>query len=128
ERSAARLPVSSRWARGHTADKVRAFKMGGEDCLVKPFDHTELVMRVAKALERRAREASASPTTRLPGSAAIEAEIERRLSTGGAFAFVYIDLDNLKSFNDYYGYAKADGVIRQTGDILRDVVQRDGNT
>ena len=27
----------------------------------------------------------------------------------------YLDLDNLKAFNDYYGYAKANAVIRQTG-------------
>jgi len=127
EHATAHLPVIFLSARGQTADKVRAFKMGAEDYLVKPFDHTELVMRVAKALERRAREASASPTTRLPGSSAIETEIERRLASGGAFAFCYIDLDNLKSFNDYYGYAKADGVIRQTGDILREVILRDGS-
>ena len=127
EHATAHLPVIFLSARGQTADKVRAFKMGAEDYLVKPFDHTELVMRVAKALERRAREASASPTTRLPGSSAIETEIERRLGTEGDFAFCYIDLDNLKSFNDYYGYAKADGVIRQTGDILREVIMRDGN-
>src|SRR5262249_10848561 len=55
-----------------------------------------------------------------------ETEIERRLSSGDDLAFCYVDLDNLKSFNDYYGYAKADGVIRQTGDILREVVAREG--
>ena len=41
-------------------------------------------------------------------------------------AFCYLDLDNLKAFNDYYGYAKADGVIRQTGDLVRDVIRREG--
>jgi PAS domain S-box-containing protein len=126
EQATSALPVILLTARSQTADKVRAFKIGAEDYLIKPFDHTELVMRVDKALERREREASASPTTRLPGSAAIEAEIERRLAAGGGFAFCYVDLDNLKSFNDYYGYAKADGVIRQTGDILREVIARDG--
>ncbi|HJZ85937.1 MAG TPA: response regulator [Polyangia bacterium] len=127
EQATAELPVIFLSARGQTADKVRAFKIGAEDYLVKPFDHPELVMRVAKALERRAREASASPTTRLPGSAVIESETDKRLAARGDFAFVYVDLDNLKSFNDYYGYAKADGVIRQTGDILREVVLREGN-
>ncbi len=38
----------------------------------------------------------------------------------------YLDLDNLKAYNDYYGYAKADGVIRQTGDLIRDMVSRHG--
>jgi diguanylate cyclase (GGDEF)-like protein len=85
----------------------------------------------SRASRRRSSGASASsapsPTTKLPGAGAIEAEIERRLAERGDFAFCYLDLDNLKAFNDYYGYAKADGVIRQTGDLMREVVARDGD-
>ncbi|HET6611248.1 MAG TPA: response regulator, partial [Kofleriaceae bacterium] len=113
-------------ARGETADKVRAFRIGAEDYIVKPFDGAELLARVKKALERRERELGASPTTQLPGSGAIEAEIERRLDDGQTHAFCYLDLDNLKSFNDYYGYAKADAIIRQTGDLVRDAVTEHG--
>jgi GGDEF domain-containing protein len=105
---------------------VRAFRIGAEDYIVKPFDAAELVARVGKALERHSRELGASPTTQLPGSDAIEAEIERRLAEGGDHAFGYLDLDNLKAFNDYYGYAKADGMIRQTGALLRTIVGREG--
>jgi PAS domain S-box-containing protein len=118
-------PIIFLSAKGETADKVRAFRIGAEDYVVKPFDAVELVARVKKALVRRERELGASPTTQLPGSGAIEAEIERRLAEGG-HAFCYLDLDNLKAFNDYYGYAKADGVIRQTGDIVREAVAREG--
>jgi signal transduction histidine kinase/DNA-binding response OmpR family regulator len=119
-------PVIFLSARGETADKVRAFRLGAEDYVVKPFDAAELVARVSKALERRERELGASPTTQLPGANAIETEIERRLRKGQNQAFCYADLDNLKAFNDYYGYAKADGIIRQTGDLIRDVVKREG--
>ena len=126
DRETSLTPIIFLSARGQTADKVRAFKLGAEDYLVKPFDSAELVARVEKALARRDLELGASPTTRLPGSQAIEAEIDRRLVSGGDFAFCYLDLDNLKAFNDYYGYAKADGVILQTGDIVREVVTRVG--
>jgi PAS domain S-box-containing protein len=119
-------PVIFLSARGETADKVRAFRLGAEDYMVKPFDAAELVARVEKALERKNRELGASPTTQLPGAGAIETEIERRLSSPGDHAFCYLDLDNLKAFNDYYGYAKADGVIRQTGDLIREVIAREG--
>jgi signal transduction histidine kinase/DNA-binding response OmpR family regulator len=122
-------PIIFLSAKGDTADKVRAFRSGAEDYVVKPFDAAELVARVAKALERQARELGASPTTQLPGADAIEAEIERRLGEGDRAAVCcYLDLDNLKAFNDYYGYAKADGVIRQTGDLIRDVVAKHGGT
>ncbi|MDB4968398.1 MAG: response regulator receiver modulated diguanylate cyclase with sensor [Myxococcales bacterium] len=126
DRETSLTPIIFLSARGQTVDKVRAFKLGAEDYLVKPFDSAELVARVEKALARRDLELGASPTTRLPGSQAIEAEIDRRLAASGDFAFCYLDLDNLKAFNDYYGYAKADGVILQTGDIVREVVTRVG--
>src|SRR5215468_5092542 len=103
-------PIMFLSARSDTADKVRAFRSGAEDYMVKPFDADELLARVGKALDRQARELGASPTTQLPGADAIQAEIERRLrehdSLQSAVA-CYLDLDNLKAFNDYYGYAKA---------------------
>jgi PAS domain S-box-containing protein len=126
ERETAAVPIIFVSARGQTADKVRAFKLGAEDYLVKPFDSAELVARVEKALLRRDSDLGASPTTRLPGSQVIGQEIERRLRDRGRFAFCYLDLDNLKAFNDYYGYAKADAVILQTGDIVREAVARHG--
>ena len=114
-------------ARGQTADKVRAFKMGADDYMVKPVDNAELLARVGKALERKQRELGASPTTMLPGVNVIETEVERRIGAAHDVAFCYLDLDNLKAFNDYYGYAKADGVIRQTADLLRETVRAHGS-
>jgi len=120
-------PIMFLSARGDTADKVRAFRSGAEDYMVKPFDAAELLARVAKALDRQARELGASPTTQLPGADAIQAEVERRIGDIHSVA-CYLDLDNLKAFNDYYGYAKANAVIRQTGDVIRYVVQKFGNS
>ena len=121
-------PIMFLSARGDTADKVRAFRSGAEDYMVKPFDAAELLARVAKALDRQARELGASPTTQLPGADAIQAEIERQIGSEDRSAVAcYLDLDNLKAFNDYYGYAKANAVIRQTGDVIRNVVVQSGN-
>jgi len=126
----AMAPIMFLSARGDTADKVRAFRSGAEDYMVKPFDAAELLARVGKALDRQARELGASPTTQLPGADAIQAEIERRLAhsweNGPSAVACYLDLDNLKAFNDYYGYAKANAVIRQTGDVIRNAIQRCG--
>jgi len=120
-------PIMFLSARGDTADKVRAFRSGAEDYMVKPFDAAELLARVGKALDRQARELGASPTTQLPGADAIQGEIERRLTSGESDAVAcYLDLDNLKAFNDYYGYAKANAVIRQTGDVIRNVMKSCG--
>lgn len=127
ERATAQLPIIIISARGRTGDKVRALRLGGDDYLVKPFDAMELGARVESVLKRKERESEASPTTRLPGSPVLERECERRLQAAQSFVLCYLDLDNLKAFNDYYGYAKADGVIQQVGDIIRTAVERHGD-
>jgi DNA-binding response OmpR family regulator len=113
-------------ARGEVADKVRGLKLGADDYLTKPFDADELVARVDAVLRRREAALAASPMTRLPGGRAIDREVERRLEARVPFALSYVDLDNLKAYNDTYGYAKADGVVLQTAGILRDVVAQRG--
>jgi len=122
ERASSHLSVIFVSARTETASKVKALKLGGDDYLVKPFDALELGARVETVLRRREQEIGSSPTTQLPGSGAIERETLRRLRDRQPFAFCYLDLDNLKAYNDYYGYAKADAVVRQTGDLLRQVL------
>jgi GGDEF domain-containing protein len=113
-------------ARGEIGDKVRGLRLGADDYLTKPFDAQELVARVDAVLRRREAALHASPTTRLPGGRAIDEEVERRLQAGLPFALSYVDLDNLKAYNDTYGYAKADGVLLQTAGILRDLVAARG--
>jgi DNA-binding response OmpR family regulator len=126
ERAASPLSVVFISARADTSAKVRALKLGGDDYLTKPFDALELGARVESVLQRRSSEAQSSPTTHLPGSQAIEREVQRRVAERKPFAFCYLDLDNLKAYNDYYGFAKADGVVRQTGDLLREIFGRHG--
>jgi diguanylate cyclase (GGDEF)-like protein len=126
ERASSHLSVIFVSARTEVSSKVRALKLGGDDYLTKPFDAMELAARVEAVVRRREQELSSSPTTQLPGSSAIEQEVQRRLESKRPFAFCYLDLDNLKAYNDYYGFAKADGVIRQTGDLLREIILQEG--
>ena len=92
----------------------------------KPFDAQELVARVDSVVRRREATLLASPMTRLPGGRAIDQEVGRRLEARGHFALSYLDLDNLKAYNDTYGYAKADGVLLQLAAILRETVAAHG--
>ncbi len=126
DRNMADVPIIFISARGQTSDKVKALKLGGDDYMVKPFDALELGARVDSVIQRKERELDSSPTTKLPGSVALQREISKRFGAGKAFALCYLDLDNLKAFNDYYGYAKADGVISQTGDLIRKAVGKFG--
>jgi GGDEF domain-containing protein len=84
------------------------------------------VARIDAVVRRREAALHASPMTRLPGGRAIDREVERRLEARTPFALTYADLDNLKAYNDTYGYAKADGVVLQTAGILREAVASHG--
>ena len=68
----------------------------------------------------------ASPLTRLPGGIAIENALKRRLESGEPIAFCVIDLDNFKSFNDHYGYAYGNEVIKETAKIIEGAAKTKG--
>lgn len=51
-RTVSQVPVMMLTARGATADKVRAFDLGADDYLTKPFDHLELLARLRALLRR----------------------------------------------------------------------------
>lgn len=68
----------------------------------------------------------ASPLTRLPGGIAIENVLKHRIGSGGLFAFCVVDLDNFKAFNDHYGYAHGNEVIRETAKLIETSVKTKG--
>ena len=69
-----------------------------------------------------------SPLTRLPGGIFIEKKINQRIALSQPIAFCLLDIDNFKSFNDRYGYAKGNEVIKTTAAIIRKAVIELGST
>jgi diguanylate cyclase (GGDEF)-like protein/PAS domain S-box-containing protein len=60
----------------------------------------------------------ANPLTGLPGNESIQREITNRLASGRPFDIAYIDVDNFKPYNDYYGFQRGDQVIKVLGEII----------
>ncbi len=71
---------------------------------------------------------NANPLTKLPGNNAIREEVENRIKRGNKFVAIHIDLDNFKVYNDRYGIAKGDEVIRFTNKVLEGAIRSNGNT
>lgn len=69
----------------------------------------------------------ASPLTRLPGGVAVESVMNRRLASGVPVAFCVLDLDNFKVFNDHYGYARGNEVIKETARIVETAAKTKGS-
>jgi len=61
----------------------------------------------------------ANPLTQLPGSVPVNQFIDELLIGSEPFFVAYCDLDNFKPFNDVYGYALGDDVIRTLARILQ---------
>jgi GGDEF domain-containing protein len=62
--------------------------------------------------------------TLLPGNVPIADNLNRLISQGRSFIACYLDLDNFKPFNDYYGYLRGDEVLLHTARLLQTVVAR----
>lgn len=96
--------------------------LGVDDYIAVPSRPDEVPQRVRLCLSRLERSLDANPLTRLPGNSTILHETTARIESGAPFALAYLDLDNFKSFNDRYGYARGDEVLVVTCRILTTVV------
>ena len=70
----------------------------------------------------------ANPLTKLPGNLAIEKELFTRLNETQSFSFCLIDLDNFKSFNDRYSYARGSDLIKWMAELLIKIKNDYGTT
>ena len=102
---------------------MRGFEAGADEVLTDRASDEEAFLRLDVLLRRSDRDVFVHPSTRLPGTHEIEAEIGRRLASGAPFAVCYADLDHFKEYNDRYSYYEGDRVIRILAKILHDVVK-----
>ena len=76
----------------------------------------QLLKRITDLQIKNAR--YANPLTLLPGNVPIYEKIDEILSSGCEFCIAYCDIDNFKPYNDVYGYARGDQVIKTVANIL----------
>lgn len=99
-----------------------------DDYIIKPLDPLELKVRIQMTIKRYEHSFYANPLTSLPGGLIIENTLKDKITSEEAFVVGHFDIDNFKSFNDKYGYAKGDRVIMQTSYMLNDAIKKWGNS
>jgi diguanylate cyclase (GGDEF)-like protein len=68
----------------------------------------------------------ANPLTHLPGNVAIEGIVNKRLKEEAPLVFCQLDLSHFKAFNDRYGYARGNEVIKATAKTVSEAVKANG--
>jgi GGDEF domain-containing protein len=122
------IPIIMLTAKSDLPDKIKGLRDGANDYLIKPYSNEELLLRVQNVLEWSQSQKEANPLTGFAGNKAIEKELQRRIEQAMPIAFLYMDIDNFKAYNDYYGYHKGDDAILFLADIIREAVNALGGS
>lgn len=104
-------------------DLRRCFDAGADEVASASAPDVDSARRLDAMLARSGRDLGVHPSTRLPGAAAIEGDIMRRMSSPDLYAVCYADLDHFKEYNDRYSYNEGDRVIRILAMLLHDVAK-----
>lgn len=120
------IPILILSALGEPTDKIRAYDIGVDGYITKPFDTDELLARVRRQFQRVEQHAL-SPLTGLPGGIQVIQAISSKLSNSAPWSMLYLDLDNFKAFNDVYGFLTGNDMIVLVGRICQEEVYELGN-
>ena len=109
---------------------IEVLKTDVEYYLKKPLEEEYLFYTIKNIVSLLSRNRRISPLTGLPGNVQIQTEMKKRLLNKETFAIMYFDLDNFKAYNDVYGFANGDEIIKFTArTIIKHVHQiPEGNT
>ncbi len=113
-----RTPILMLTALAGIDDQVHGLEAGADAYMSKPFDLREMAARVKALIRSARRERDRNPTTNLPGSRAIDEEIEGALKSGKPTAVIHIDILNFDAYSDSIGIARSEDTVRNLGQWL----------
>jgi len=122
-----RVPFLFLTARDAPEDQIRGLRSGVDEYITKPFVPAVLAARVAAVLRRHetyVEMVRRDPLTGLLNRQSLERDVERELERlkryRGVGSLIFLDLDNFKKVNDWYGHAAGDEVLVGLGRLLQE--------
>lgn len=110
-------------ARTMAADQLAGLDAGADDYVTKPFDALGLPGRIDSVLERSRSALGRDPLTRLPGPRTIEEMRKRLRDSQTPFALLYVDLENLASFDSDFGKESGNEAVRLLAACVHQAVE-----
>lgn len=112
-----------------TQDKVTAFELGAVDYVIKPFEFTELRVRLRSALKMHMLLQMLEQRAQLDGLTGlwnraffdqrVAEEVSRNHRAGRPLSIAMLDVDHFKSINDTFGHSAGDSVLQGLAKLLR---------
>ncbi|MEJ2429516.1 MAG: diguanylate cyclase [Deltaproteobacteria bacterium] len=112
--------------------------VGASDFIDKPFNVNELEAKINRIIRERSQRAELKQLSTRDGLTGLynRRYFENNLRHEAIRAFrqnynlylLFIDLDNLKGYNDYYGHQQGDDLLRQLGKMILGNIRRDVDT
>ena len=109
--------------------------VGASDFIDKPFNVNELEAKINRIIRERSQRAELKRLSTRDGLTGLynRRYFENNLRHEAIRAFrqnynlylLFIDLDNLKGYNDYYGHQQGDDLLRQLGKMILGNIRRD---
>ncbi|MFQ6103930.1 MAG: response regulator [Candidatus Glassbacteria bacterium] len=121
------IPIIFLTAKREINEKVTGLMLGADDYITKPFVTKELLARVNNILIKSSSLRTLSPLTGLPGNVSIQRETSKRLKEDKQHAWIYVDIDNFKHYNDHYGFIQGDEVIKFVANLLVEALEEKGS-
>jgi DNA-binding response OmpR family regulator len=118
-----RTPILMLTALAGVDDQVQGLEAGADAYMAKPFDLREMGARVKALIRAARRERDRNPTTNLPGSRAVDEEIEGALKRGKPTAVVHVDLLSFDAYTDLVGIPRSEDTVRSFGQWLLEVAR-----
>ncbi len=98
-------------------------ELKGVDDLIWAYSPGWVILKAEKYLSRIDLSRNLNPITGLPGNQIIREEIKKYfICTEEKHALLYLDLNNFKPYNDYYGFPAGDNVIKEVGNLLKNAL------
>lgn len=104
-------------------DRLHGLEMGVVDYITKPFDMTELRLRIRNTLQRASQHSTMNAVTELPDAPLVAVRLTALPDRSDPWALVIMAADGLDGLREVYGFLAADELMRALAMIAQSALR-----